>query len=245
MRALAFAVLTLLALRIGPATAGFANAHQDAAARQVEQGLDLTPDLDNGRQVYRMCAVCHLPEGWGDESGYYPQIAGQHASVTIKQMADIRARNRDVPTMLPFTMIQILSVQDMTDVAAYIEQLPMAPFNDVGPGVHLAHGERLYKEYCAECHGDQGEGNAKKNMPLIQGQHYSYLVRQFRWIKNGKRRNADEDMVEQAQMFSGRDISAVMDYTSRLRPPAEKTAQPGWQNGDFADFVRTPLPKPH
>ncbi len=243
MRALAFALLTLLALRNGPAMAGFANAGQDAAAREVEQGLRLGPNLENGRRVYRMCAVCHLPEGWGDESGYYPQIAGQHASVTIKQMADIRARNRDVPTMLPFTMVQNLSVQDMADVAAYIEHLPMAPYNDIGPGVHLAHGERLYEEHCADCHGAQGEGNAQKNMPLIQGQHYSYLVRQYRWIKNGKRRNADKEMTEQAQTFTGRDISAVMDYTSRLRPPAEKTAQPGWQNGDFADFVRPALPQ--
>jgi cytochrome c553 len=138
-------------------------------------------------------------------------------------------------------MVQNLSVQDMADVAAYIEQLPMAPYNGIGPGVHLAHGERLYQEHCADCHGVQGEGNARKNMPLIQGQHYRYLVRQFRWIKNGKRRNADEDMLEQAQTFTGHDISAVMDYTSRIRPPAEKTAQPGWQNGDFADFVRPPL----
>ena len=243
MRALSFALLALLALRIGPAMAGFANANEDDAARQVEQGLSLTPNLENGRRVYLMCAVCHLPEGWGSEDGYYPQIAGQHASVTIKQLADIRARNRDVPTMLPFTMVQNLTVQDMTDVAAYIQQLPMAPYNDVGPGVHLAHGKRLYEEHCADCHGYQGEGNAAKNMPLIQGQHYSYLVRQYRWIKYGKRRNADAEMTEQAQTFTGRDISAVMDYTSRLRPPAEKTAQPGWQNGDFSNFVRTPLPE--
>lgn len=243
MRALAITMLTLLALRIAPATAGFANAHQDAAARQVEQGLHLAPNLENGRRVYRMCAVCHLPEGWGHESGYYPQIAGQHASVTIKQLADIRARNRDVPTMLPFTMVEILSVQDMTDVAAYIEQIPMTPNNDFGPGEDLALGERLYNKHCADCHGAQGEGIAEKNMPLIQGQHYSYMVRQFQWIKEGKRRNADEEMVEQAQMFSDRDISAIMDYTSRLRPPATRTAQPGWQNEDFTDFVRTTLPE--
>jgi len=33
-------------------------------------------------------------------------------------------------------------------------------------------------------------------MPLIQGQHYNYQVRQFEWIRTGKRRNADEEMME-------------------------------------------------
>ena len=75
-------------------------------------------------------------------------------------------------------------------------------------------------------------------MPLIQGQHYMYLVRQFRWIRSGKRRNADEEMVKQAERFTGRDVSAVMDYVSRLRPPQQKLAPPGWRNEDFPHFVR-------
>ena len=115
-----------------------------------------------------------------------------------------------------------------------------SPNNSVGSGTDLEKGERLYREYCLECHGAHGEGIVDEHAPLIQGQHYPYLVRQFEWITQGKRRNADAEMVEQIKGFSAGDISAIMDYTSRLSPSPEKLAQPGWLNPDFAEFVRTP-----
>jgi cytochrome c553 len=209
------------------------------AGREIERAMELTPDPERGRKTYLMCAVCHQPEGWGTADGDYPQIAGQLYPVTIKQMADIRARNRDTPTMFPFTMLEFLDLQEIADVAAYLSELPMNPNNSVGPGTDLAKGERLYRQYCVECHGKNGEGIEKDKMPLIQGQHYPYLVRQFEWIANGKRRNADAEMVEQINSFSDEDISAIMDYTSRLSPPPEKLAAPGWKNPDFAEFART------
>lgn len=215
-----------------------ADPEPDAAARELEKALTLTPDPERGREVYLLCAVCHQPEGWGTADGDYPQVAGQLYGVIIKQMADIRARNRDTPTMLPFTMLGIMDLQQIADVAAYMSQLPMNPQNAVGPGTDLERGERLYREYCVECHGEQGEGIANENMPLIQGQHYPYLMRQFEWIANGKRRNADPEMVKQIESFSEEDISAIMDYSSRLSPPPDKLAAPGWQNPDFAAFVR-------
>ena len=208
------------------------------AVNQVEMAIHLTPDVDNGRKVYMLCAVCHLPEGWGTEDGYYPQIAGQHAKVIIKQLADILARNRDTPTMFPFTLLQNLRLQEYADVAAYLARQPMTPSNGLGPGTDLERGRMLYEKNCVDCHGREGEGVEGEFMPLIQGQHYNYLVRQFEWIRDGKRRNADDEMVKQIQGFTDRDISAVMDYTSRLKPPAERRAAPGWRNPDFPSFVR-------
>ena len=105
-----------------------------------------------------------------------------------------------------------------------------------------SEGAKLYVQYCSECHGHRGEGVAKDHMPLIQGQHYRYLVRQFEWIRDGKRRNADPEMVKQIQAFTERDVSAVMDYTSRLRPPAERLASSDYRNPDFAKFWRPQIP---
>ena len=211
----------------------------NAAAKELEKALQLTPNPERGRENYLLCAVCHQPEGWGTADGEYPQIAGQLYEVIIKQMADIRARNRDTPTMFPFTKLEFLDLQQMADVAGYLSQLPMNPDNSVGPGTDLARGERLYRKYCVECHGERGEGIAEEHMPLIQGQHYPYLVRQFEWIANGKRRNADPEMVEQIRGFSAEDIAAIMDYTSRLSPPPDRLGSPDWENPDFAKFVRT------
>lgn len=216
-----------------------------AAAKELEQAIHLKPNLENGRRIYLVCSVCHQPEGWGTTDGTYPQIAGQFASVTIKQLADIRARNRENPTMLPFTMTRDMTLQDIADVSYYIEHLPMDPNNGVGPGTDLELGKRIYEENCVECHGERGQGVPQKHSPMLQGQHYRYLVRQFHWIRDGKRRNGDKEMVKQIQGFSDRDIAAVMDYTSRLEPPLEMVALPGYVNPDFPSFWRPEIPKGH
>ena len=97
-----------------------------------------------GAKVYITCAVCHSPEGWGSPDGDYPQIAGQLYTVIIKQLADIRARNRDNPLMYPFSVPRILGgAQEMADVAAYVSRLPMTADNGKGPGTDLELGKRL------------------------------------------------------------------------------------------------------
>ena len=201
---------------------------------EQEEALKLTPNLENGRDVYEVCSACHQPNGWGLTDGTFPQIAGQHRDVLIKQLSDIRARNRDNPTMYPFALPQeIGGPQSIADVTAYIAKLPMNPNNGVGPGTSLEKGAKLYADNCVRCHGDQGQGNDAKYYPRIQGQHYEYLLRQYNWIKAGKRRNANPDMVKQIQNFTDEDTVAVLDYVSRLKPPKELLGAPDWQNPDF------------
>lgn len=215
------------------------------AAEDYESIIALRPDIDNGRRVYLVCAVCHGPEGWGTPDGTYPQIAGQLREVIIKQLEDIRAGNRDNPLMYPFALTRILGgPQNLADVAAYVETLPMTPHNGLGPGVDLDLGERLYADKCADCHGDRGEGNPGKRIPALAGQHFMYLVRQFEAIRDGRRKNANPEMVKQIAGFNQREEMAVLDYVSRLRPPPEKMAAEGWLNPDFPNFVREPLGVP-
>ncbi len=196
------------------------------------------PNVENGRAVYANCVGCHQPDGWGKEDGAYPQIAGQYSGVILKQMADIRAQNRDVPLMYPFTRLEHLAPGDLVDVAAYIAALPMNPRNGVGPGDDLAHGKKVYQKNCADCHGSQGQGDVEKAIPMIQGQHYAYLERQADWIRSGKRRNVDAEMTARMGELSAKDVSAVMDYVSRLRPLRHKLADAGWENPDFPKFVQ-------
>lgn len=201
---------------------------------EQDEALSLVPDHENGIETYEVCSACHQLNGWGLEDGTFPQIAHQHKDVIIKQLADIRALNRDNPTMYPFALpSEIGGAQSIADVAEYISKLPMNPNNGKGPGTDLAHGEQLYKDNCVRCHGEQGEGDNEKFYPRIQGQHFNYLMRQYQWIKEGKRRNANPDMVQQIQGFTDADTSAVLDYVSRIQPDPSIVAAPDWENPDF------------
>ncbi|MCK5919184.1 MAG: c-type cytochrome [Cocleimonas sp.] len=208
---------------------------------EVKTALDLTPNIENGKKLYRNCALCHSPEGWGNPSGRFPQIAGQHQKVIIKQLADIRSKNRDNPTMYPFARSTYLKgPQAMADMAAYVSKLPMVPNNTVGSGDDLKKGKKIFDDNCTKCHGDKGEGHNDDYYPRIQGQHYEYLLRQMLWIKSGKRRNADKKMVKQIEGFSEADLAAVADYTSRLKPEKSLLADhKDWRNPDFRKNFRT------
>jgi cytochrome c553 len=208
---------------------------QARAARELEQALALTPDLAAGLEIYRGCAECHMPEGWGIQSGLVPQLAGQHRTVVIKQLADIRAGNRETVVMAPYATVELIGgAQSVADVAGYIDTLEISTAGGKGPGDQLELGARLYRENCARCHGATGEGSADAFVPRIQAQHFNYLVQQFEWIQEGKRRNANAEMAAQIKGFDEKQMHAVLDYVSRLEPPPELQAPPGWSNPDFA-----------
>ncbi|MFK5894293.1 MAG: c-type cytochrome [Pseudomonadota bacterium] len=201
-----------------------------------EQDLSLKSiaNLSNGIKAYEVCSACHMPEGWGTPDGTYPQISGQHQNVLIKQLTDIRQLNRDNPSMYPFALPEEMGgAQAVADVTAYIATLPMLHENGLGSGNDLILGKQLYDKNCTQCHGNNGQGDNVKFYPRIHGQHYKYLLRQFKWMQLGKRRNANPDMLKQIKSFSQRDARAVLDYVSRLRPPQERSVHKTWRNSDF------------
>jgi cytochrome c553 len=188
------------------------------------EALDLSPNLENGEEAYEICSACHLPNGAGRPDGTFPQLAGQHRTVVIKQIADIREGRRDNPIMYPFAKT-LTDSQELSDVSAYIQTLPIPHGNGKGTGTDLERGKQLYSDNCVKCHGAYGEGDAANFYPVLAGQHYKYMLRQIRDIAAGSRRNANPDMVKIVVDFSDEDLQAVVDYMSRLEWP-ERQAKP-------------------
>ena len=215
-----------------------APAQSPPAVEPVRAMLELQPDIDNGRRLFGICARCHLPEAWGTADGSYPQLAGQHVNVLMKQLLDIRSGRRDNPAMRPFVQQRTIGgYQGLADVVAYISTLPMTPMADRGPwqpgsAQHDA-GARVYREHCAACHGADGAGDNARGYPRLQGQHYSYMLRQARLARDGLRRVAPS-MAAILEGLSAADIERALNYASYLPVPvADLAPNADWHNPDF------------
>lgn len=186
------------------------------------EALKLKGDKVRGEEAYEVCGACHLPSGAGRPDGTFPQLAGQHTTVLIKQMADIRAGLRDNPTMYPFA-VTLTDPQELADVSVYIEGLciPTDHGKYEGPdaAIQISKGKALYEKQCLECHGKNGEGDKAKFYPVIAGQHYKYLLRQMTEIRDGHRRNANPDMVKVIKPYTDDQLIAISAYQSSLTMP--------------------------
>lgn len=183
---------------------------------EMTEALHLKGDATRGETAFVICQGCHRVGALGRIDGSYPRLAGQHATVLIKQLVDVRSGRRSNPKMLPFADHLALTTQEVADIAAYLEQLPMLPDNGRGPGGQLDRGSQLYAADCATCHGANGEGQADRYFPRLAGQHYRYLLREGRMIRDGTRRNANPDMVKAIRNYNDEEIDMVADYVSRL-----------------------------
>ncbi len=184
------------------------------------EALHKKGNVKNGQEAYEVCGACHLPSGAGRPDGTFPQLAGQHATVIIKQIADIRAGLRDNPTMYPFA-VTLSDAQELADVAAYIQTLCIPTDHGKGKGdaALLKQGADLYAKECVSCHGKNGEGDSAKFYPVLAGQHYKYLLRQVTEIRDGKRRNANPDMVKIVKKYNDQQLDAVVEYMSSITMP--------------------------
>ncbi|MBW7900808.1 MAG: c-type cytochrome [Rhodocyclaceae bacterium] len=186
------------------------------------EALKLKGDKVRGEEAYEICGACHLPSGAGRPDGTFPQLAGQHTTVLIKQMADIRAGLRDNPTMYPFAAT-LVDPQELADVSAYIEALCIptehGKYEGADAAIQVSQGKALYEKQCLECHGKNGEGNKEKFYPVIAGQHYKYLLRQMTEIRDGHRRNANPDMVKVIKPYTNEQLVAISAYQASLTMP--------------------------
>ena len=173
-------------------------------------------DGTRGASVFEICQGCHRAGALGRPDGTYPRLAGQHATVLIKQLTDVRSDRRSNPKMLPFADHQALSVQDIADIAVYLQSLPVPPTQGQGPGTDLVRGRQLYDRDCSICHGQRGQGKGDQFFPRVSGQHYLYLLREGRAFRDGQRRNVHPEMAAAISKYTDDELSAVSDHMSRL-----------------------------
>lgn len=181
------------------------------------EALMLNADAERGKEAYRGCRGCHKPDASGVLDGTYPRLGGQHINVLIKQMVDTRDGVRINPKMLPFVEDPAVTVQEIADIALYLNGVQSPRESGKAADNMSTKGKKLYEDNkCATCHGKKGEGSNEKVYPVIAAQHYGYLLREMKHIQQGTRGNSHPEMVKAISKFSHDDLEAVADYLSRL-----------------------------
>ncbi|MBI5107842.1 MAG: c-type cytochrome [Rhodocyclales bacterium] len=213
------------ALAADPARGALPPAPQKSPSMaDAERALALAEggDAAAGKEVYAVCSACHLPSGFGRRDGGYPKLAGQHSTVLIKQIADIRAHVRENPGMHSFVM-ELRDPRDIANVAAHIESLCIPPGNGryflPDADARIVEGKQIFDKDCADCHQAKGQGSKEKGHPVLAGQHYRYLLRQMADIRDGYRQNVDPDMVSAVKKHKNNKLESLAAYLATLEAP--------------------------
>jgi cytochrome c553 len=212
----------LIAFALAALLTPAANAQSPAATdvdAQLRTLLATPGDPARGKTAFATCEGCHRKNASGRSDGTIPRLTGQHASVIVKQVLDIRAGRRSNPSMQPFVVDPSFTMTQLVDIAAYLQGLPFEGSIGKGPGTDLAQGKQLYERDCASCHGARGEGDAAQFNPMVGAQHYRYLVREVIAIRDGSRGNSNAEMVKVVKPYTPAEIEAVADYMSQMAPP--------------------------
>ena len=193
-------------------------AAEPVAKREVKEVLALEPREERGRELFTKCASCHGLDGGGDTSGAIPRIAGQHYRVLVRQIVDFRRGRRwDFRMEGVATSHEIIGErQDIADVAWYVSLLDADSTRGIGEGLYLQQGEKLYAEKCASCHGREGEGNDKTEIPRIAGQHAGYLARQIHDAVDGRRPELTRTHGKRFEPLGYEDVLGLTDYLARV-----------------------------
>jgi cytochrome c553 len=207
-----------VALLLGPAWAMAQAPAWNDIQGELKAVLELKGDAARGRAAFETCEGCHRKDASGRTSGAYPRLSGQHSTVLMKQIVDIRNGQRQNPKMQPFVEDHVLTAYDIADIAVFLQALPVSADNGKGPGTGVARGKQLYENDCAECHGIRGQGSAARFYPVVAAQHYRYLLRELKFIRDGDRRNANPEMVQLTKPYTGADLEALADYMAQMPP---------------------------
>jgi cytochrome c553 len=173
-----------------------------------------------GKAAAAVCGSCHGADGKALVP-LYPNLGGQHASYTAKQLTEFRDGIRVNALMSP--MAAALTDQGILDLAAFYESL--APIPGVASEENLQAGEDIFRggitsagiPACMGCHSPNGNGNPAAVFPAIAGQNAEYIAEQLKNFRSGARANDPNEMMRSiAKRMSDEEIAAVANYIAGL-----------------------------
>lgn len=165
----------------------------------------------------RYCFNCHAadPSGFPYPRFVPPKIAGQDAAYVLAAIVKFREGRRN--HYLMNSTAEMIPSEALSGVAAYISSLDGTDLPSYATGAPdasvVSRGAAVAETTCFKCHGADGR-KSKQGMPILDGQHVSYLLASMRNYRLGVRN--DKRMYEVAAGLSLEDTRAVAAYYASL-----------------------------
>ena len=177
-------------------------------------------DLQNGKQLFRYCSLCHGKVGQGIKGGDIPKIGGLPKYYLTHQHELFVSQKRFNPAMMTIGRMDKLTAKEQDDLYSYIASIDIqkeAPTLEIPTFTGDAKkGKKLYKGDCKTCHGKKAEGKPKKEAPPTSWQYSEYLLRQIDFFKTKERLHDNDDEDETFDDYSQQDIIDILTYISTL-----------------------------
>jgi cytochrome c553 len=198
-------------------------------------------DPDIGEEINDVCAGCHGEFGEGGKEGEYPRIAGMPSAFIAKQLHLFRDRKRPNMAMVEFVDERQMPDDEIQHVSIFLSRIELKtklpPVDETAEGFNayerllessaimqipraegdIQKGEKLYKKECGSCHGSDGFGDQKKEVPMLAGQYTNYLWRQVEKLRNRVRIHDEDDPEgELLDAFSDEELRDIFAYLSTV-----------------------------
>ncbi len=146
----------------------------------------------------KMCSLCHGNKGISNGRNW-PNLAGQLANYTFKQMRDYKDNNREDsnPSSMMSMLANQLTDKEIADLAIYYSSLPLpekqgeislnSQIKEIIPLIKRGDGSRMLPA-CLSCHGAKAQGTLM-DIPALAGQKSVYFKKTMNEFKNTVRHN--------------------------------------------------------
>jgi len=170
------------------------------------------------RRAVHVCASCHGEAG-RSETAANPSLAGQHSPYLQRQLKDFRSQSRSEASLKAYMwgVSALLDDATITGLADYYAAQTPAPGRPGNPKL-VAAGRKIFEQglplrgvrACADCHGDDAEGQA--GFPRLAGQQAAYINSQLRLLRGTPLRPHGVLMKGELRGLTEADIKAVAAY---------------------------------
>jgi cytochrome c553 len=202
---------------------------QNAMANNMEEDLQLRKSLESrieaiaknrklrkqmvkeGRERTVLCNTCHGEDGIAIQP-LAPNLAGQNPAYTVDQFQRFGDGRRN--DYLMSNLAKTFSFEDKIKIALYYADMEMKPSGG-GNLALLAEGEKIYKDYCVKCHGEDGRG--QEGYALLAGQRHDYVVKMLKEFRDRTGKRTNVWMTGVAIRLSDKDMEAVATYLANLK----------------------------